>query len=275
MRDGTPLPGLTPAHVVSQLAYRVFGPRDPGRTRIVLDYHGLLDRPAATLVVIADRHQVTTRTVSNNVATVRAAGTRQPLSVPLSAEATRASAPVEDHLGRCRVAATLGLPVPPAAPVDEPAAADPMPRDQVAAGRIGMRVIAAVGPVELPVLAGAVARSRRFRARKPLSDIDFTAALTRLGCTVDPADRWHPPAGRWVPSDRYRVIVTLAAGRDLTRRQMIDILITAGYQPSSAVGRMSTSHPLFHRTGPDRYRLLGDLAPVGGSSAGNRPGDSP
>jgi hypothetical protein len=37
MRDGAPLPGRTPAQVLSQLAHRVFGPLQPSRTRIVLD----------------------------------------------------------------------------------------------------------------------------------------------------------------------------------------------------------------------------------------------
>ena len=119
MRDGTPLPGRTPAQVLSQLAHRVFGPLQPARTRTVLDYHGLLDHPAGALVQIAARHHVTTRTVSNNVAAVRAAGRRLPLSVPLITAATRVSAPDEDHLGRVRIAATLGLPAPAAAPVDE------------------------------------------------------------------------------------------------------------------------------------------------------------
>ena len=56
--------------------------------------------------------------------------------------------------------------------------------------------------------------------------------------------------------DRYRMIATLAAGRDLTRAEMIDILLAAGYRESSATGRMSSSHPLFQRTGPGRYRLI-------------------
>ena len=38
---------------------------------------------------------------------------------------------------------------------------------------------------------------------------------------------------------------------------MIDILTGAGYSATSAGGRMSSSHPLFTRTGPDRYRLVG------------------
>jgi hypothetical protein len=61
-----------------------------------------------------------------------------------------------------------------------------------------------------------------------------------------------------VAPERYRVIVTLAAGRDLTRAEMIDILLAAGYRESSATGRLSSCHPLFRRTGPDRYRLVGD-----------------
>jgi hypothetical protein len=120
--------------------------------------------------------------------------------------------------------------------------------------RAGVRVIAAVGPLELPVLIDAMTRSHRFRHRNPLSPSDFAAALTQLGCTIDLVGRWHPPPGV-APPDRYRAIVTRTAGRDLTRKQMIDILIAAGYQPSSAAGRMSTSHPLFQHTGPDRYRL--------------------
>jgi hypothetical protein len=46
-------------------------------------------------------------------------------------------------------------------------------------------------------------------------------------------------------------------GRDLTRAEMIDILLAAGYRESSATGRMSSSHPLFRRTAPDTYRLVG------------------
>ena len=73
MRDGAPLPGRTPPQVLSQLSHRVFGPLQPARTRIVLDYHGLLDHSADSLVQIAARHHVTTRTVSNNVAAGRRA----------------------------------------------------------------------------------------------------------------------------------------------------------------------------------------------------------
>jgi hypothetical protein len=92
--------------------------------------------------------------------------------------------------------------------------------------------------------------------KNPLSHSDPVAALTAIGCTLDPAGRWHPPTTAVAP-DRYRVIVTLATGPDMTRAEMIDILVAAGYQQSSATGRMSSSHPLFRRTGPGRYRLIG------------------
>jgi len=95
-----------------------------------------------------------------------------------------------------------------------------------------------------------------------MSGSDFTAPLTAVGCTPGADGRLHPPAGVVAP-DRYRVIATLASGRDLTRAEMIDILLTAGYRESSATGRMSSSHPLFRRTGPDRYRLVGDASPDG------------
>ena len=73
-----------------------------------------------------------------------------------------------------------------------------------------------------------------------------------------------------VAPDRYRVIVDAAAGRDLTRADMIDVLVTAGYSRSSAIGRMSSSHPLFHRVGPDLYRVISSPLPVASRRA---PGD--
>ncbi len=146
---------------MSQLAHRVFGPLRPARTRAVLDYHGLLDRPAGSLVQIGRRHHVTPRTVSNNVATVRVAGPRLPLPGPLIAEATRASAPGEDHRGRVRIAATLGLPVPAAAPADTPPPERGATAAQLTAARAAVRVIAAAGPLDLPSLAAVIARTRR------------------------------------------------------------------------------------------------------------------
>ena len=80
MRDGDPLPGVSPAQVVSQLAHRVFGPLHRDRVRVVLDYHGLADAAASTLAEVAARHGVTTRTVSLYVKAVRTAGATLPLT---------------------------------------------------------------------------------------------------------------------------------------------------------------------------------------------------
>ncbi len=49
MRDGLPLPGMTPQQVVSQLIHRVLDPLRPDRLRWVLDYHGAANEPAAAL----------------------------------------------------------------------------------------------------------------------------------------------------------------------------------------------------------------------------------
>jgi len=166
MRDGAPLPGRTPGQVLSQLSHRVFGPLQPARTRIVLDYHGLLDQPAGALVQIAGRHHVTSRTISNNVAIVRAAGQRLPLSAPQITETTRMYAPGEGHLGRARTAATLGLPAPESAPVDEPAPAGAVPPGHLTIARALSRVLAAVGPLDLLTLVATITWNRRFRTRR-------------------------------------------------------------------------------------------------------------
>ena len=122
-------------------------------------------------------------------------------------------------------------------------------------------MLAAVGPLPLDTLLAAVTRSRRFRTRTPLTEPGLAAGLTTVGATTDPTDGlWRPPPGIAVP-DRYRVIADTAAGRDLTRQDMIAVLTAAGYSRTSADGRMSSSHPLFTRTGPGRYTLIGTPAP--------------
>ena len=92
-----------------------------------------------------------------------------------------------------------------------------------------------------------------------MSERDLIAALGSLGAARGADLRWHSPAGAQAPA-RYLSIVRAAAGMDLTRQQMIDVLIAVGYTPSSAGGRMSSSHPLFERVDHDRYRLIGSPA---------------
>jgi len=244
-------PGLTPELVVWQVVQRVFGPLHPDRIGAVLDYHGLNGRPADHLAVLAARHCVSVRTVSGWVKQVRAAGGVR-LDSQVIARATRNSRPTEDHLGRVRIAATLHLPAP-------PPAAPPVQRigpAQLAVGRAGIRLLATAGPLDVDSLLTAIGRCRRFRVRNPLTRTGLVAALDALGATRGAAGCWRAPAGVTAPA-RYQSIVRAAAGATHTRQEMIAILIAAGYSPNSAIGRMSTSHPLFKRTGPDRYAIIG------------------
>lgn len=253
-------PGVTPAAVVARLTEQVFSSLKHRRALIVLDYHGLLDHPAEDLASVAARHKVTTRTVSNNVALLRSARTRvTTLRSTLIAEAERPSTPQDDHIGRTRIAATLGVRQPePARRVRRPPRDNnTLPIARLSVARAGRRFLTAAGPLTLPTIQAAVTRGRRFRDRKPLSDSDLAAALIAVGCTVDDDHRWHPPAGA-TPTDQDRGIVIAAGDRKLTRQEMISILIEAGYSRNSANGRMSSSHPLFQQTGPDQYRLIAD-----------------
>jgi len=54
------------------------------------------------------------------------------------------------------------------------------------------------------------------------------------------------------------VAIAVAAGRDLTRSEMIDALVAAGYAPTSARVRKIRNHPLIRHTGPNRYRIVGE-----------------
>ena len=256
MRDGDPLPGVTPPEVTSQLTHRVFGPLQPNRVRQVLDYQGLAGHPAGTRTQIATRHQVSGATVTNQVRAVRAQGAKLPLTTVLITDATRPSEHAEDHLGQVRIADTLGLPRP--APPESAPLRTRVPRSGSSAGPkvagAAARILAAIGQLDLDTLLEAVERSRRFRDPTPVTATDLATALTTVGALSSPDGHWAAPPGVTIPG-RYQVIVA-AAGRDMTRAEMIDVLIGAGYSRNSATGRMSSSHPLLQRVGPNRYRVI-------------------
>jgi hypothetical protein len=246
---------LTAELAVIQAAHRVFGPEHLDWVRTVLDYHGLDRRPADRLADLAARHSLSVRTMTGRIQHLRAALAGITLDPRVVAEATRESMPSEDHLGRVRIATTLHLPVPVPAKPAAPAGPAVSP-SHLAAGRAGIRLLATIGPLDLDSMFAAIGRCRRFRIRDPLTPRDLVAALDMLGASRGTDLLWHAPSGTPVP-DRYRSIVDAAAGVDLTRQQMIDVLIAAGYTPSSATGRMSSSHPLFERIDADRYRIIG------------------
>jgi len=261
LRDARSEIRLTPELVVTQAAYRLFGADHPDRVRTVLDYHGLGSHPADQLALLAGRHGVSVRTMTGRIQHLRAELAGVELHPRIIADATRPSAPGQDHLGRVRIATTLHLPAPAAVKPVAPVLPTVSP-SQLAAGRAAIRLLATVGPLDLDTVFAAIARCRRFRVRDPLTARDLVAALDTLGATRGNDLLWHAPSGAEVPA-RYRSIVEAAAGIDLTRQQMIDVLIAAGYTPSSATGRMSSSHPLFERTQHDRYRIIGSVANKG------------
>jgi len=221
-----------------------------------MDYHGLGGCPASTQAEIATRYRVSARTLYTWTAAVSAAGARLPLAPEVITSITRRSTPAEDHLGRTRIALTFGLPRP-KAPRPAPASgvAPPVPTSHRAAATIAVRVLAAVGPIPLPSLLGAVRRARRFRDRPPLTAAQLAAALLGKGATSGDDGLWHAPAGVTAP-DRYRVIAAAMAGRELTRHQLIDVLIRAGYTPASASGRVAQTHPLIRNVRANRYCLI-------------------
>ena len=257
MRDGIPVPGTTPPVILSQLAYRVFGPLRPDQVRTMLDYHGLAGRPAGTLLAVAGRHGITPRTVTRWSRTLALAGAGLPLTPELATEVCRRTRPGEDHLARVRIAETLGLaaPAPIAAGAAPSVATRPSQSDQAAAA-IAVRVLAAVGPLPLHALNGAVARARRFRPLPPITTGQLAAALVDVGATCDDRGRWQSPAACKAP-DRYRALVTMAGGRDLTRAEMVEALEAAGYASTSAQARKINTHPLIQHCGPNRYQILG------------------
>jgi len=255
MRDGVPLPGSTPAAVLSQLAHRVFGPLRPDRVRVMLDFHGLAGRPATSAAAVAKRHHLHPATVTNWAKALAAAGARLPLTDELTARVSRPSTLGEDHLGRTRIARSLGLP-PPDRPVPpaRPAPSGSSQADRRAAG-IAVRVLAAAGPQTLSTLQAAIARSRRDRPRPTPTDAGLTAALRTLGAAPDETGLWRAPPDR-VVSVRDRALRREVADRTVTRTAMIAALVRAGYTYSYADGRAINTHPLIHRVAPNSYRLI-------------------
>lgn len=256
VRDDRPLSGTTPADLVSQLAHRVFGPLHRDRVRAMLDYHGLADRPADSITVVANRHHISDRTMTTWAQTLRTAGARLPISVDLVNEIGRHSSQGDDHVGRTRVAKTFGLRPPPAPVKPTPTPPPRLAREDHAAGIATIRVLAAAGPQTLSSIQSAITRTRRTPPRLP-TEVQLAAALLALGATVDEQDRWHPPSDQWTPA-QYRRLMAAADGRTLTRSAMVAKLVEAGYSLTYAEQRAIDTHPLIRRIGPNTYRLIGD-----------------
>lgn len=246
------MPARTIPQLLSQLAYRVFGPLGTARARAMLEYHGLSGAPAGSRQDIATRYRVSRHTISAWSAVLRAAGRRQPLTAELAADMTRRSTPTQDHQGRVRIATTFGLP-PPLPP--HPPAAPARSASHAAAAATAIRVLATIGPATLPTLLNAVHRSRRFKPGPPLTTDQLGDALAQAGATHDDQGHWKAPARARAPQ-RFLALAAALGQQELARQALSRVLIDVGYASSSAGGRIITNHPLIQQVSRDRYRLL-------------------
>ena len=120
-----------------------------------------------------------------------------------------------------------------------------------------IRLLAAAGPVDAATLVGAITRSHQYKHRRPVTLEHLTAALTSPGATHEEQGRWHAPTGTSISKAPRGDGAAAGAGRDMSRQDMIHVLITAGYTPSAA-GLMSRAHPMFTRIAHIRYRVHGN-----------------
>ncbi len=111
-RTGSPVAGQTAAEAATNLIWRTFGRSRPGRPESVLDWAGLLGRPAAPVAEVAERNGIGPSTLTHRVRQVTHRGTNTQLTPLLIRDATRSTLPSEDHLGRKRIAHLFGVPPP-------------------------------------------------------------------------------------------------------------------------------------------------------------------
>ena len=110
-RTGTAVAGFTVPTVVTALIWRTFGRTAEG-ARTTLDWAGLLDRQADPINDLARRYATTATTLRRRVQRARTRGANLPLTPRVLQDATRATQPTDDALGRQRCAHILGIPVP-------------------------------------------------------------------------------------------------------------------------------------------------------------------
>ena len=213
---------------MSQLVYRVLGPLRPERVRWVLDLHGLAGTPAE-LTDTARRCDVDVGMIKARTARVRAAGTVLSLSDRMVSATMRGTRTSDDHLGRSRITRTIGLPAPTSPPMPAPRRHAAVPSADIATARAATRILAATGPLDMSTLLGALARSRRWKGgNRNLNADTLGVALSPVRAITDTSGYWRA-AGGSPPRERYRSIVDAGGGRDLSRRDMVDILAAAEY----------------------------------------------
>lgn len=252
-RGGLPVPALTAAQAVSQVAWRALGPLR-GRARSVLDWAGLAACPAGSTTDVAARHGISASTLRDRIRRVTQVGRDVPLRSAVELELTGSSTRGQDHLARRRQAALLGLTTP--GPPEQPPVPRITPAHRITAGTV-RRMLATLGPQPTDVLLAGVLRSRRARAKGPKPDETILLqAISWSGCA-------HLADGLWVlhhrqpAPTRWAQLVTAAAasGRDVhTTAQMHALLTAAGYR--EVTGPALAHHPLIERTSRNQWRIL-------------------
>lgn len=226
-----------------------------------LDYFGVLARTTDIGRVVAERHNVTARTLTNNVQAVRR--TAEWVKLPYAIRAELADSTADDdpcpwaHRARPRTAATGSTTAP--SPSVTLAASAGAWASQRAHGsrccRAHLRRGRAVDPrsvgrcarplpaVQRSVSPWTVATWLAIWSSRALSAHSIACSLS-LRVVSQP--RSTGGSLRW------------AGDRTLTRQDMVAVLVDAGNIPASASGRLSGSDALFCRAGQNQHRTIGE-----------------
>ena len=253
MRDGVPLPAVTAAQAVSQLAHRVIGPG--GRDLApVLDWAAGGD-PAE----ITTRYRLPPTALQRRLRILRLAGSVTPLRPSVLAELSAPDARSEQHRRARRLFA-----------IRTPRGYLQM---QVARSTdVALRVLATLGPQPIEILVDAANRSRQPTAKlPPVIAADLELGLRHRGATHDPdTGRWTAPAGT-TPAERdVQLVDALRTAGPLTRVQLRQVLIAVGYTSHSPQTTIVDRHPLIRRVALNSYELLTRPAPAPHHAAGCR-----
>ncbi len=241
--------------VVSQLIWRVLGPREPRRPRAIADWAGL-HGPTEVEAVLAARHGVSDRTLQLWRRQIRDhAETRLNTPDRLRTQLARPTAAGEDHRARQRQAWLFGIAVaggPPVVPVRR------WSEKERGYARIIRRILAAVNPLTAEQIVGAIRRTHRNR-HAPAAAI-VTLLWSHPHFTVEPNHKsWlvRPVTQQAARPLDQRLLAAAAAagGGTFTRSEITALCVQAGYTPLSAIQTVQT-HPLLVHDGPNRWSIM-------------------
>lgn len=239
MRDGEPLTAATTTEAVAELLQRALTAqgRDPGP---VTEWAAGDD-----VAEIAARHGLSPPDLEHLVRAVRAAGARTPLPQAMLAELSAAGGEAERHR---RVRRLFGLRAP----------RGYLPMRLSRSTDAAIRVLAALGPLPINVLAEAVNRSRQPTAALPaMTATELENGLRFRAATYDTDKQvWAAPADTAATDRDLRLVKALRDAGPRTRVQLHQVLLQVGYTAHTPQSPIVDRNPLIRRTAPNRYELL-------------------